>query len=236
MATPRKKKPAAKKAPKKKVVAKKPAAKKAPKKKVAAKKPAAKKKVVRKATPKRAGKKVAKKVVRKAAKKPVAKKPAAKKPVAKKKVVRKAAPKPTAKAAPLAATTPTAPAPVATPPAAVKKRRAAPKATAAPAVNAALVAHLGPKSVADLKAMLRKNDQLVTGNRSELVERVIDRVTHGNLPRCPQCFLGRLRLNRDGSMTCPGGYDDDEYKECGFTAPAGSIERPAWQFETAGLA
>ena len=61
--TKKKAKPAAKKAPAKKVAAKKPVAKKAPAKKVAAKKPVAKKAPVKKA----------------AAKKPVAKKPAAKK-------------------------------------------------------------------------------------------------------------------------------------------------------------
>ena len=126
-------------------------------------------------------------------------------------------------------------APATTTPAVKAPRRKAAKATPA-AASAPLAAHLAKKTIADLKAMLRKNDQLVTGTRPELVERVVDRVTHGNLPRCPQCFLGRLRLNRDGSMTCPGGYDDDEYKECGFTAPAGAVERPAWQFETAGLA
>lgn len=78
-----------------------------------------------------------------------------------------------------------------------------------------LRSYLATKSLAALKAMLRRNDQLVTGTRVELIERVIDRVTHGNLPRCPQCFWGRMRLNRDASMTCPGGYDD-EYKACGF--------------------
>jgi hypothetical protein len=44
-----------------------------------------------------------------------------------------------------------------------------------------------------------------------------------------------LRLNTDGSMKCPGGYDDDEYVSCDFVAAAGSLERPAWQYETAGV-
>ena len=99
-----------------------------------------------------------------------------------------------------------------------------------------LLAHLASKPLIYLKALLRKNDQLVTGTRAELVARVIDRVTHGNLPRCPQCFLGRMKMQQDGTMACPGGYDDDEYKACGYLALTGSIERPAWRFEVVGLA
>ena len=78
-----KKKPAAKKTPKK--VAKKPAAKKTPKKTV--KKPAAKKKTVAKKTPKKAAKKLAAKKSEPAAKKPAAKKTPKK--VAKKPAVQK---------------------------------------------------------------------------------------------------------------------------------------------------
>ena len=83
--TPKKaKKPAAKKSPKK-AAAKKPAAKKAPAKKAAAKKPAAKKSPAKKAVKKVVKKPAAKKPAKKVVKKPAAKKPAAKKAAPKKK-------------------------------------------------------------------------------------------------------------------------------------------------------
>ena len=81
--------------------------------------------------------------------------------------------------------------------------------------------------------MLRTNDQLTGGTKTELVDRILDRVEQGNLPRCPQCFLGRLRVHTNGTFSCPGGYDDDEYQACDFVAV--TIERPPWQFETPGL-
>ncbi len=82
--------------------------------------------------------------------------------------------------------------------------------------------------------MLRANDQITGGTRNELVDRIVDRVEHGNLPRCPQCFVGRLRVRADGSFSCPGGYDDDEYQECNYHAAAGAVERPAWQEQIPG--
>ena len=90
-------------------------------------------------------------------------------------------------------------------------------------------------TISQLKELLRKNDQLTGGIKPDLVARVLDRVENGNLPRCPQCYLGHLRLRSDGGFTCPGGYDDDEYKECNFTAAPGAVERPAWDFHTAGV-
>ena len=83
---------------------------------------------------------------------------------------------------------------------------------------------------------------LVCGNKADLVERCVDRKLYGNLPRCPECGIGKLKVTYPrefghggmGTFTCPGGYDDDAYVRCGFRAS--QVERPAWvvsEWETA---
>ena len=168
-----------------------------------------------------------------AKKKPAAKKPAAKKPATKKPVAKKPVAKKPAVAKKLAAKKPA----VAKKPVAKKAPRAkkAPVVKAPPSIETQRKTALAAKTIPALKALLRSNDQLTGGTKGELVKRILDCVEHGNLPRCPQCYLGRLRVRADGSFSCPGGYDDDEYKACGYVAPRGSVERPPWQFETAGI-
>jgi len=206
---------------------------------------AATRKAKKKATPKKK-KATAKKAV--APKKAAPKKAAPKKAAPKKAAPKKAAPKKKAVAAPAPApaVAPPAVVPVAPPPAAPAKPKRAPRITvvtapapATPSVDLALrqqrLTHIQSKSIADLKALLRTNDQVTTGTKTELVARVLDRVENGNLPRCPKCFIGRLRVTAEG-FNCPGGYDDDEYMACDFTATAAEVTRPEWQFGTAGLA
>jgi len=89
-------------------------------------------------------------------------------------------------------------------------------------------------SIDALKQCLRANDQLLSGNKADLVERCVDRKVYGNLPRCPQCGIGRLKCSYsrkyghsgNGLFTCPGGYDDDEYKRCSYRSA--TAVRPAW--------
>jgi len=77
-------------------------------------------------------------------------------------------------------------------------------------------------SVDALKGCLRANEQLLKGNKGELVARCVDRKSYGALPRCPQCSIGRLQVTYprelghggQGIFTCPGGYDDDHYVRC----------------------
>jgi hypothetical protein len=81
---------------------------------------------------------------------------------------------------------------------------------------------------------LRSNEQLLSGTKPDLVERCVDRSLYGNLPRCPQCSLGRLKVSYAralghggmGIFTCPGGYDDDQYVRCSYRTT--SVERPKW--------
>ena len=195
----------------------------------------------KKAKPKKAAKKTV-------AKKTVAKKPAAKKSAAKK-VATKAAAKPAKRPAktPTVATPPAAPVIVSVAPTAVPVPVTIPAAPAAPAAAAPAKGKkagkppsiekqrkdlLEQKTVDELKAMLKANEQITTGNRGELVKRVLDCVEHGGMPRCPQCGLGRIKVSKWSGFYCPGGYDDDEYMACDFKAT--EIERPAWKFETPG--
>jgi len=88
--------------------------------------------------------------------------------------------------------------------------------------------------VHELKSCLRANEQLLSGNKGELMNRCVDRKVYGNLPKCPECGVGRLKVTYtttaghagQGSFSCPGGYDDDEYKRCSYRTK--SVVRPAW--------
>jgi len=85
-----------------------------------------------------------------------------------------------------------------------------------------------------LKECLRENQQLLGGNKGELVERCVDRKMYGNLPRCSKCGIGRLKVTYSerfghggqGRFRCPGGYDDDEYVRCRYKSS--SEKRPEW--------
>lgn len=86
--------------------------------------------------------------------------------------------------------------------------------------------------IPQLKDLLRHNDQLVGGNKADLLARVVECYEHGCLPRCPECGVGRLKLTgASGSrLTCPGGYDDDQYVRCFYSVAADGIARPVFQF------
>ena len=100
----------------------------------------------------------------------------------------------------------------------------------------ALRASLGAMKVPELKERLRANDQIVTGSKSELIDRVADGITNGALPRCPQCGLGRLRVSKWGGYYCPGGYDDDEYEDCRYKVREDELERVPWVFGSSKIA
>lgn len=50
-------------------------------------------------------------------------------------------------------------------------------------------------TIPNLKNCLRANLQLLGGTKPELVERCVDRKLYGNLPKCPQCGIGRLKVS-----------------------------------------
>jgi hypothetical protein len=211
------------------------------KRKAAAKAKAAAKKPAKKPTKKLATK-PATKPAQKPAKQPPPKpapKPAKTPPVHAAAVAPAAiAPGPVAAIAPTSVAAP-APAP-ATAHAAVASAAAAPASKPAKSAKTPNLATqrklaLDGKTLPELKQMLKKNDQITTGTKPKLVKRILDCVTNGALPRCPSCGLGRLKFSKGAGFRCPGGYDDDEYVYCGYTAALGEIERPTWQFETPGI-
>eukprot|EP00743_Colponemidia_sp_Colp-15_P009138 GILK01009970.1.p1 GENE.GILK01009970.1~~GILK01009970.1.p1 ORF type:complete len:1047 (+),score=116.75 GILK01009970.1:38-3142(+) len=84
-------------------------------------------------------------------------------------------------------------------------------------------------TIPQLKAMLKLNDQVLGGTKDVLLDRVVDGMVNGALPRCPSCRLGHLRYNKlDEVYTCPGYHEGPEAGvKCGFTAK--DIERNPWK-------
>jgi len=91
------------------------------------------------------------------------------------------------------------------------------------------------KSIAELKDTCALNGQLKGGNKQELVDRCVDGLLYGALPKCTLCGGGLLRVvypskyghGGQGRFSCPGFYDDDTFKRCSFTS--NSVERDAWK-------
>lgn len=83
-------------------------------------------------------------------------------------------------------------------------------------------------SQAELKAMLKLNNQPVSGNKSDLVERCAEGKVLGALPVCPLCGAGKLRFEGSkGTYKCPGYMDDDEFKACFYTST--TADRTTWK-------
>jgi len=97
-----------------------------------------------------------------------------------------------------------------------------------------LKSDLEMKTVEQLKDSLRLNDQKTTGNKKDLILRVVDGMMYGAAPRCPKCGAGILRVkyktkyghNGQGKFRCPGYFDDDEFKSCDYNSS--SEKRKAW--------
>ncbi len=43
----------------------------------------------------------------------------------------------------------------------------------------------------ELKEMLKKDLQSMSGNKDEMIAKIADGVVLGQIPRCPNCFGGR---------------------------------------------
>ena len=90
-------------------------------------------------------------------------------------------------------------------------------------------------TVPALKDLLRENRQLLSGNKTELLERCVDGKLYGALTRCPECGGGRLRVHYpsqyghggQGEFHCPGFYDDDHYQRCSYTSH--HVTRDPWR-------
>jgi len=65
-------------------------------------------------------------------------------------------------------------------------------------------------TVDKLKKCLRHNDQKVGGKKEELVARLVDCITNGSIPRCPNCAKVDRKTflrKKNGMWLCPGGFD-----------------------------
>lgn len=84
-------------------------------------------------------------------------------------------------------------------------------------------------TIDEMKNILRKNDQKVTGTKKELVERIADGELLGKIPRCPLCFGGRLQFNnKTGVYKCPGYFEDVKYIRCKGAFDRDFIQREQW--------
>ena len=66
--------------------------------------------------------------------------------------------------------------------------------------------------VAELKEVLKANEQLLGGAKDELAERCADGELRGGLPACSTCGIGRLHVTYDGetaTYACPGYFDNE---------------------------
>ena len=88
---------------------------------------------------------------------------------------------------------------------------------------------LQAKSNAELKEMLKKNDQTCSGTKDELIEKIADGKVLGKIPRCSHCFGGRLRFDyKTGIYNCPGYRDDTDFHNCQKKFQLGEVKRDAW--------
>lgn len=90
-------------------------------------------------------------------------------------------------------------------------------------------ASLGNLTVADLKAILKRNNQRVTGNKEQLQIMVGDGMLNGGLPKCSKCGGGYLHYNKSyDTLNCLGFKDDDKFVACTFSADPKTIKRTPW--------
>ena len=66
------------------------------------------------------------------------------------------------------------------------------------------------KTVQELKDLLRHNKQTTSGNKSELIDRVVDCVMYGCLTSCPTCSNTVVRVK----YKIPYGHDGQGYFTC----------------------
>lgn len=87
-------------------------------------------------------------------------------------------------------------------------------------------------SVAQLKNLLRLNNQLIGGNKPDLVDRVAYGQVHGALPKCQKCYGGSLHWDKARvQFFCKGFMDDDTFKYCSKRWEPEEVEHLPWRSE-----
>ena len=89
--------------------------------------------------------------------------------------------------------------------------------------------NLSSKTFLQLKEICKNNEQLVSGSKLDLIERVADGRTLGRIPKCSVCEMGLLRFNqKSGRYYCPGYMQYDVWKNCGKSFDGKDIQRLEW--------
>jgi hypothetical protein len=85
------------------------------------------------------------------------------------------------------------------------------------------------KTIAELKSILKQNNQVSSGTKVDLVQRCAQGKLWGALPNCPECFGGKLRFDlKSGEYKCPGYMNDTDFVFCKYRATDGIVRNP-WQ-------
>ncbi len=87
-----------------------------------------------------------------------------------------------------------------------------------------------PFQIADLKLKLQNNHLLVSGRKSELVDRCVEAILFGIPPKCPRCNRGQLRYANDGYY-CLGYYSESKKAkvDCDYHAKWDEIPTEPWR-------
>src|SRR3990167_971834 len=88
---------------------------------------------------------------------------------------------------------------------------------------------LKSESNQSLKDMLRKNNQSMSGNKTELLGKVADGKMFGRIPKCSTCHGGRLAFDLStGEYRCNGYYEDQAFYQCSAVFQFSQITRDKW--------
>lgn len=81
-----------------------------------------------------------------------------------------------------------------------------------------------------LKEMCRKNLMKVSGNKSDVIERIADAKILGVIPKCPACGGGRPKLDpKTMTYYCSGYLEDVIFINCHKSFKYSDIVRSPWQ-------
>ncbi|OMJ69787.1 hypothetical protein SteCoe_32404 [Stentor coeruleus] len=89
---------------------------------------------------------------------------------------------------------------------------------------------LNKNGLSELKDMCRKNLMKVSGNKSDVIERIADAKILGVIPKCPACGGGRPKLNpKTMTYYCSGYLEDVDFINCHKSFKYSDIVRTQWQ-------
>ena len=89
---------------------------------------------------------------------------------------------------------------------------------------------LNEKALQELKDQCKKNGMKVSGNKTDLVERIADAKVLGVIPKCPSCAGGRPKLNPKTKIYfCTGYQEDTVFKNCHKTFAYSEIVREPYK-------